>query len=790
MVKLGLNAFFVFLLVGVFLVNFGSAQLYSESFVPATNQTVVNVAQSIIAIVNVTIDGVLQNFGINYTFNSTSIIFNNSVNVYDLIVTHTLGTPDASGNYFLNGQIDGINAYQRADTAYWITGWDTQIEGILWTLAEAYTSSSLTGTYNSYPTPGFGYEEVSLYPQKSVVINYLSASLTDCGNLNVANTVYTLQNDVSTRGTCFNITTDNVTLDGNGYTLTFDTGFIDNSVGIYVYGPRNNITIKNFNNGIFAVANGTFLGSNNIKGIYADSTLSNSIFFNNLISLSTSSSFPFSFGSTYGILISNSSLSNFTNNQISDSMGYSFIIGVSYLNYFYNNSFDSFSRAGFSSSTLDFFSGNHFGSTGLGWAALSFDSILNSTFFDNTLSSLGNTLEAGSSLYNNFSRNGISSTSGQSSYFTSSSFDIFFNNSFGGDTEGVYFTDANSLIFLENNIVSGTGDGLVFNSVNNSVLENNYIDKHWGQETHGGDASINFITSPENTTLLYKNSQGQVKYSDFTASIYSDLLWGLEGWVGLIIVNNLASINSTTIPELNISANITLYNLPTNMNLPQIMKDGVVCTDCYASTSLNNGDVSFNVSSGGNYTIQDNYIAPIVVSSSSSGGGGGGGVSSVGEFGTNFVLALLGSQSFILGGETHSIQFMSVSNGVYTFEIRSNPVVVSLLLGESKLVQVNGSLVNVSLYKTIGNTVYVSMKKIMDSSTNQLINVIPYSNNTASAENLTNTPDDGDSTTSRVFYLGNKIVNSLLMLIIAILVIFIIVLRFKKLDYAFSSKKN
>jgi len=41
-----------------------------------------------------------------------------------------------------------------------------------------------------------------------------------CGTLNESDTTYVLQNDVSAEGTCFNITADNVTIDGAGFTIT------------------------------------------------------------------------------------------------------------------------------------------------------------------------------------------------------------------------------------------------------------------------------------------------------------------------------------------------------------------------------------------------------------------------------------------------------------------------------------------------------------------------------------------------------------------------------------------
>jgi hypothetical protein len=48
-------------------------------------------------------------------------------------------------------------------------------------------------------------------------------SLTDCGALSNTDTVYVLQNDVSSAGTCFSIQSDDITLNLNGHTVTYNT---------------------------------------------------------------------------------------------------------------------------------------------------------------------------------------------------------------------------------------------------------------------------------------------------------------------------------------------------------------------------------------------------------------------------------------------------------------------------------------------------------------------------------------------------------------------------------------
>jgi len=56
--------------------------------------------------------------------------------------------------------------------------------------------------------------------------------VTACGTLSNAGTTYTLQNDVSSSGTCMLIGADNVTFDLNGHTITYDTGGSSSVYGV------------------------------------------------------------------------------------------------------------------------------------------------------------------------------------------------------------------------------------------------------------------------------------------------------------------------------------------------------------------------------------------------------------------------------------------------------------------------------------------------------------------------------------------------------------------------------
>lgn len=116
--------------------------------------------------------------------------------------------------------------------------------------------------------------------ENSFIINFKSygnidtksiTNVTGCGTLSIANEYYIINQTIpSTTTTCFTINADNITLDGNGYSVDGDDSGVD--YGIYA-NKRMNITIKNFKN-ITDFLYGVYLLSSNtsaIQNITADS---------------------------------------------------------------------------------------------------------------------------------------------------------------------------------------------------------------------------------------------------------------------------------------------------------------------------------------------------------------------------------------------------------------------------------------------------------------------------------------------------------------------------------------
>ncbi len=158
------------------------------------------------------------------------------------------------------------------------------------------------GQYNWYAAINDSRGNVVRTPTK----NFGVTTVTTCGNLygNI-----TLRNNVQATGNCFVISANNVTIDGNGYSIIGDGS--GSMISNYVYG--NNAVIKNFNgcsrgtecSGIFKFAKGISMVNVNNTQIY-----------NNTISPAMGSITNFD---AIGIDISESSNTNISNNNMSSS---------------------------------------------------------------------------------------------------------------------------------------------------------------------------------------------------------------------------------------------------------------------------------------------------------------------------------------------------------------------------------------------------------------------------------------------------------------------------------------
>jgi len=343
-----------------------------------------------INITNPSSTGIFFNSGGSITYNNT--VKNNTIQVngdypalylswrtdnsfvYNNRIINTYSTGQGIG--FISGQNNLIyNNFINASTpvnqsSTWLNIWNT---------TKCSFSPNIVGGQcvggNFYATPsGTGFSETctdsdgdgicnspSNYTINSVNIDYLPLSLppielTSCGTLNQTGRYYKLTSNVSSSGTCFTIAANNVTLDCQGYTITY--GQTTNySYGIYSLGYNytnikncklvQNTTGRGYVHGIY------FAGSSNNKvenvsisvignyssGIFLSYSWPNSANYNFIKNVSINMTGV----QGYGLQLYGSSYNNFTNISILTSgyLGYGVYLSPSSTNT--NNSFTNMS---------------------------------------------------------------------------------------------------------------------------------------------------------------------------------------------------------------------------------------------------------------------------------------------------------------------------------------------------------------------------------------------------------------------------------------------------------------
>jgi sporulation protein YlmC with PRC-barrel domain len=239
----------------------------------------------------------------------------------------------------------------------------------------------------------------------------------------------------------------------------------------------------------------------------------------------------------------------------------------------------------------------------------------------------GNNIYSGNSFYS-----GGNSIGNYGAYVSESHNNLFNDNLFStsgnGSEYGVYLhSSSRNNNFTNNNITtSGGTDSHAFHflfvtpgypEINN--INRNYLYNISGRDFNFATASINGTTfidqSLENYSFtgigglitVRNTSAGQIRFLSFvngTNTTFSNKVF---------VINNFAKIDELT-KELNKSAEITLYNLPTTSTELQILRNGVACSSaiCTNLTSLQAGNVTFNVAYGGEYSINSSTSNPVI----------------------------------------------------------------------------------------------------------------------------------------------------------------------------------
>jgi hypothetical protein len=389
--------------------------------------------------------------------------------------------------------------------------------------------------------------------------------VTECNNISFANMYYESQNDITgIIGTCFNITNNSITFDGNGKTITGNGSSTD--YGIFVSG-YNNITIKNFGNipnfssSIYLMESNNSVVQNNTifsnftgenYGIYAENINENLIYLNNIRLNST----KVAFDSSYGIYIEESS-GTISGNNIS-----------------HNNLVVIKNH---------FITGIRLKGSGLESTIIEFNNITAETT-GSGITSYGLSLMGSSNIIRGNKIN-VSAVSGSSAV--------------GVDTIG------NGDSFTSNKVSCSSltnARGILLG--NNGLFLNNNVTVTASNAFSISDGNIN------TNTLAYNNSYGEIRWVKDDLDVVSNLTF--PGTIA--IGNNSAYFNALPNDNINSSANVTLRQNPgQGLSNPTIFKDGVSCGgNCYNFTPLTAETVVFNVSGFSNYSVgeEDSNTAP------------------------------------------------------------------------------------------------------------------------------------------------------------------------------------
>lgn len=269
-----------------------------------------------------------------------------------------------------------------------------------------------------------------------------------------------------------------------------------------------------------------------------------------------------------------------------------------------------------------------------GWG-IYFSGVLNSLISNNTIitngSSSNNGIRLEASSHKNIIFNNTINTSGTSTgsngiiLSASSSNNISFNTIFANGTSanmGIYFTSDASNNTIFNNVISTSGgtnshgiymitattkgnnftsntfttiSGDDINIATAGIKDNWFIDQQIRSYTFTGAGGI---INVRNSTV------GQIQFFYGVTGVGSNLIGNSTS--DIVIGNNSIKVSAS---NLNISANITLYNMDDwSFTNPVILRNGAICnqstvSQCYNFTSLKVTTITFNVSNWSNYSI-------------------------------------------------------------------------------------------------------------------------------------------------------------------------------------------
>ncbi len=459
------------------------------------------------------------NFPTNRTYFSSDLPLNFNV---------SLNIDTGSVQYSLDGGVNNKTMYNSGG-------------GIIGQYFNATNSSIGDGnyTFRVYANDTWGNKNET----EKVNFTFENTDLTACKNLAYAGQTYRLTANILTSGTCFTISANNITLDGQDFEIK---GNGISGYGVEAIG-RTNISIKNIKT------------SNFLRGIFF-MNITSSLIQNNIINGTNGSN-------NYGIYLDNSGTGNLKDNLISGNVinwnGYYGLIlknsGTSVKptnNQIFNNSLS--------------FNGFNLGQSGAG---IFIEAGNSSKVVNNSL---------------NLGANGIKIDNSRDNIFTG-------GNINGSKENAILFTDSNA---LNNNITNITISNTNKNNYDIKFNVGGINGIYLIDMPHIG----NYSFTGSGGTVYFKDSiYGEIRFLSAINGSGNNLTRDV------MILNNTVIVRSDLNIGLNKSANVTFYGIGNRgFTNPSILRNNLDCGNaCYNFTALNAINVIFNVTSWTNYSIGD-----------------------------------------------------------------------------------------------------------------------------------------------------------------------------------------
>ncbi len=400
---------------------------------------------------------------------------------------------------------------------------------------------------------------------------------------------YNLSGNLTATGTCFNIETENVTIDCKGHTINYSSagtlGYAVNNTGGY-----DNVTVKNC-----VIVEGTAT-TNSKHGIYYDSNADNGTILNNTITTIGTSSTAIRYDSSIGVTIVNNTMTTSGDNgygvSVFTTTGPNTVTG--------NNITTTGTNSGYgmwiSNANNTAITDNTINTTGTGtgYGILLSTSADNNTITNNQITTSSNSARAiyllSSSSSNTIRKNTITTTGSTACY-------------------GIQLSVADNNLIDNNTITTNACSAIFMDSASYfNILLNNNLSASSASEVDDstGNTYINY--------LVYNNSYGQIRWVNETNNGFlkdMDVDGDIALGTNLFIGNNTAALNTSAFGagRINSSANITFYNLDfisvTNVKRhenyttseAEILANGTNCQGTFCDLLLYaGGTLKFNVS--------------------------------------------------------------------------------------------------------------------------------------------------------------------------------------------------